>query len=157
MGARGTATHALGGTELFVAVERLTDQPRPVDLSGSIEVRPAMRRSATAVSISLGGSATIARCGRRRSSSRSARLSHVPRLPESGLDGYSGDSCSESQRAWRAVRFAAQAEPHVKPGSEGTRIAPPLPPMTSMRSNRLPGNQVRSGRPCGPPVPRFLR
>lgn len=40
MGARGTATHALGGTELFVTVERLTDQPLPVDLSGSIEVTP---------------------------------------------------------------------------------------------------------------------
>ncbi|MCP3728438.1 hypothetical protein M3I53_35930 [Paraburkholderia sp. CNPSo 3272] len=36
--ARGSATHALGGTELFVAVERLTGRPLPVDLAGSIEV-----------------------------------------------------------------------------------------------------------------------
>jgi len=36
--ARGKATHALGGTELFVAVERLSDKPLPVDLAGSIEV-----------------------------------------------------------------------------------------------------------------------
>ncbi|WP_260427381.1 MULTISPECIES: hypothetical protein [unclassified Burkholderia] len=38
--AQGTATHALGGTELFVAVERLTDKPLPVDLAGSIDVAP---------------------------------------------------------------------------------------------------------------------
>ncbi|UEP26123.1 hypothetical protein [Burkholderia ambifaria] len=36
----GAATHSLGGTELFVAIERLTDQPLPVDLAGSIEVAP---------------------------------------------------------------------------------------------------------------------
>ncbi|QTO23205.1 hypothetical protein [Burkholderia seminalis] len=35
-----SATHALGGTELFVAVERLTDKPLPVDLAGSIDVAP---------------------------------------------------------------------------------------------------------------------
>ncbi|WP_206952480.1 hypothetical protein [Trinickia acidisoli] len=38
--ARGSATHALGGTELFVALERLTDRPLPVDLAGSIEIAP---------------------------------------------------------------------------------------------------------------------
>ncbi|MBN3793137.1 hypothetical protein G3N94_40575, partial [Burkholderia sp. Ac-20353] len=38
--ARGAATHALGGTELFVALERLTDQTLPVDLAGSIDVAP---------------------------------------------------------------------------------------------------------------------
>lgn len=38
--AQGTATHALGGTELFVAIERLTEKPLPVDLAGSIEVAP---------------------------------------------------------------------------------------------------------------------
>jgi hypothetical protein len=36
--AQGSATHALGGTELFVAAERLTDKPLPVDLAGSIEI-----------------------------------------------------------------------------------------------------------------------
>jgi len=36
--AQGTARHELGGTELFLAVERLTDKPLPVDLSGSFEV-----------------------------------------------------------------------------------------------------------------------
>lgn len=36
--AQGSATHALGGTELFVAVERLTDKQLPVDLSGSVEI-----------------------------------------------------------------------------------------------------------------------
>ena len=36
--AQGSATYALGGTELFVAVERLTDKPLPVDLSGSVEI-----------------------------------------------------------------------------------------------------------------------
>ena len=36
--ARGSTTHALGGTGLFVAVERLTEKPLPVDLSGSIEI-----------------------------------------------------------------------------------------------------------------------
>lgn len=36
--ARGSSRHALGGTELFVAVERLTDKPLPVDLAGSVEV-----------------------------------------------------------------------------------------------------------------------
>jgi hypothetical protein len=35
---RGTARHELGGTELFLALERLTDQALPADLSGSIEV-----------------------------------------------------------------------------------------------------------------------
>ena len=38
--AQGSARHALGGTELFVAVERLTDKPLPVDLAGSVEVEP---------------------------------------------------------------------------------------------------------------------
>jgi hypothetical protein len=38
--AQGSATHELGGTELFVAVERLTDKPLPVDLAGSLEVAP---------------------------------------------------------------------------------------------------------------------
>lgn len=37
---RGHSTHALGGTELFVAVERLTDKPLPVDLAGSLEIAP---------------------------------------------------------------------------------------------------------------------
>ncbi|MGU2445366.1 hypothetical protein [Burkholderia cenocepacia] len=32
--------HALGGTELFVAVERLTDHALPVDLASSIDVAP---------------------------------------------------------------------------------------------------------------------
>jgi hypothetical protein len=36
--ANGRTMHELGGTELFVALERLTDQPLPVDLAGSIEV-----------------------------------------------------------------------------------------------------------------------
>jgi hypothetical protein len=35
---KGSVTHALGGTELFVAAERLTDKPLPVDLAGSIEI-----------------------------------------------------------------------------------------------------------------------
>jgi hypothetical protein len=30
----------LGGTELFLAAERLTDKPLPVDLSGSLELEP---------------------------------------------------------------------------------------------------------------------
>ena len=38
--AQGTTRHELGGTELFLALERLTEQPLPVDLSGSIEVEP---------------------------------------------------------------------------------------------------------------------
>ncbi|TKC81457.1 hypothetical protein FAZ69_27940 [Trinickia terrae] len=38
--ARGAATHDLGGTGLFVAVERLTDKPLPADLSGSVEIEP---------------------------------------------------------------------------------------------------------------------
>lgn len=38
--ASGTARHELGGTELFLAVERLTDRPLPVDLQGSFEVAP---------------------------------------------------------------------------------------------------------------------
>jgi hypothetical protein len=38
--ASGTARHELGGTELFLAVERLTDQPSPVDLAGRFEVAP---------------------------------------------------------------------------------------------------------------------
>lgn len=38
--ARGALTHELGGTELFVAIERLTGDTLPVDLSGSIEVEP---------------------------------------------------------------------------------------------------------------------
>jgi hypothetical protein len=37
---RGAARHELGGTELFLAIERMTDQALPVDLSGSIEVAP---------------------------------------------------------------------------------------------------------------------
>jgi hypothetical protein len=37
---RGVLCQALGGTELFVAVERLTDRTLPADLSGSIEVAP---------------------------------------------------------------------------------------------------------------------
>ena len=36
--AQGAVRHELGGTELFLAVERLTDEPLPVDLSGSFEV-----------------------------------------------------------------------------------------------------------------------
>jgi hypothetical protein len=35
-----TARHELGGTELFLAVERLTDQSLPVDLKGSFDVAP---------------------------------------------------------------------------------------------------------------------
>ena len=38
--ASGTARHELGGTELFLAVERLTDKPLPVDLKGSFDVAP---------------------------------------------------------------------------------------------------------------------
>ncbi|HKR47457.1 MAG TPA: hypothetical protein VJU59_48650 [Paraburkholderia sp.] len=38
--ARGNATHALGGTELFVAVERLTDKSLPIDLAGGVEIAP---------------------------------------------------------------------------------------------------------------------
>jgi hypothetical protein len=38
--ARGSAMHALGGTELFIAVERLTDAPLPVDLAGSVDIAP---------------------------------------------------------------------------------------------------------------------
>ena len=39
--AAGSATHQLGGTELFLAIERLTEQTLPTDLSGSIEIAPA--------------------------------------------------------------------------------------------------------------------
>jgi hypothetical protein len=38
--AQGTARHELGGTELFVAAERLTDKPLPPDLAGSLEIAP---------------------------------------------------------------------------------------------------------------------
>jgi len=38
--AQGEARHELGGTELFLAAERLTDKPLPVDLSGSLELEP---------------------------------------------------------------------------------------------------------------------
>ncbi|SOE71545.1 hypothetical protein SAMN05446635_4112 [Burkholderia sp. OK233] len=38
--ASGMARHELGGTELFLAVERLTDQPLPVDLAGQFEITP---------------------------------------------------------------------------------------------------------------------
>jgi hypothetical protein len=30
----------LGGTELFLALERLTEKPLPIDLAGSIEIAP---------------------------------------------------------------------------------------------------------------------
>ena len=39
--AQGELRHELGGTELFLAAERLTDKPLPVDLSGSLEVEPS--------------------------------------------------------------------------------------------------------------------
>ncbi|MGN6087449.1 hypothetical protein [Trinickia sp.] len=38
--AQGSAVHALGGTELFIAVERMTDKPLPVDLADSVEIAP---------------------------------------------------------------------------------------------------------------------
>lgn len=38
--AKGSETKTLGGTELFVAIERLTDRELPHDLSGSIEIAP---------------------------------------------------------------------------------------------------------------------
>lgn len=38
--AQGTARHELGGTELFVAAERLTAWPLPQDLSGALEIAP---------------------------------------------------------------------------------------------------------------------
>ncbi|MEK6421539.1 MAG: hypothetical protein V4801_18260 [Burkholderia gladioli] len=39
--AAGSSLHRLGGTELFLAIERLTDQPLPTELSGSLEIDPA--------------------------------------------------------------------------------------------------------------------
>ena len=38
--AQGSAVHALGGTELYIAVERMTDKPLPVDLADSVEIAP---------------------------------------------------------------------------------------------------------------------
>jgi hypothetical protein len=37
---RGSVGLDLGGTELFVAVERLSDQPLPIDISGSLQIEP---------------------------------------------------------------------------------------------------------------------
>ena len=37
---RGTARHELGGSELFLAAERITDKPLPIDLAGTLEVAP---------------------------------------------------------------------------------------------------------------------
>jgi hypothetical protein len=38
--AQGGLRHELGGTELFLAVERLTEQTLPVDLAGQVEIAP---------------------------------------------------------------------------------------------------------------------
>ncbi len=66
---KGELRRDLGGEGLFLALERLTDAPLPLEISGEIEVEARTARTASARFTSRRGRSATRRSGRRRCSS----------------------------------------------------------------------------------------